>query len=363
MPTPLLKDIENSLLSGETKMALEDLLEWVRAHLPEKENEVMSTLGRFNKAVRDRNRNDITEDFYQTEYTKIILVTQDVLSICRHSGAPSEGGAVLHLHHKHTCDRVPQNDDYQKFSLEASAGKARFYYLYGDEQQSHEGFFRRICYELEGRLFDYLHTGIQASCKVVTAELTFDFSQDPTIYRMNVLKSLLAGLGVPVNELEPLLERNLLYLYEKSPLLRDLGPKDFVCVLIQIGQWDWHPQLTPEAAKWFIYEFCKCEIPAESPRFLFFLGVEFDGTDDTVRKEVQAAVAAGQELKPLPELGMVQLNDVGRWLGKYKILAQTSTEQRHLLQEHFADNREFYMEEVELRLEKIITEFNNRHTR
>ena len=363
MPGPLLKDIENALLNGELKKALEDLLEWVRAHLPEEESGVIATLSRLNQAVRARNRNDITEDFFQTEQTKICMVVQEILSNCRHSAGHSEEGIVLHLHHKHTCDRVPQNDDYHKFSLESAERKAQFFYLYGDEQQSHEGFFRRICYELEGRLFDYLNASFKASCKMVTAELTFDFSQDPTVYRMNVLKSLFAGLGVSVNELEPLLERDLLYLYEKSPMVRDLGSKDFVCILIQIGQWDWDPKLTPDAAKWFIYDFCKCVLPENSPRFLFFLGVEFDGTDDTVRKEVQDAVDAGQELKPLPELGMVQFNDIGRWLGKYKVLAQTSAEQKQLMQQYFNDSREFYMEDVELRLEKIITEFNNRHLR
>lgn len=63
----------------------------------------------------------------------------------------------------------------------------------------------------------------------------------------------------------------------------------------------------------------------------------------------------------LPELDMVQFNDVGRWLNKYKVLAPTTAEQRQLLQEHFGDSRQFYMEVVETRLEKIITEFNNRH--
>jgi len=359
----MLKDIENALLNGDPKKALEDLLDWVRAHLPEQENEVASTLSRLNKANRDRIHNNITEDLFQTEYAKILLVIQEILSTCRHSGAKGEEGAVLHLHHKHTCDRVPQNDEYHKIALESAARKAQFFYLYGDEQQSHEGFFRRICYELEGRLFDYLNSETVETCQVVPAELTFDFSQDPTIYRINVLKSLFASFGVAVNDQEPLLERNLLYLFEKSPLLRGLGAKDFVCVLIQIGHWDWDPVITPDAAKWFIYEFCKCELPQDGPRFLFFLGVEFDGSDEKVRKEVRAAVDAGHELRPLPELGMVQVNDIGRWLGKYKVLAQTSAEQKQMLQEHFGGLREFFMEDVELRLEKIITEFNNRHLR
>ena len=363
MPTPLLKDIENLLLEGDPKRALEDLLEWVRVHLPDREDEVVTTLSRLNKAGRDRIRNDISEDIYQTEYAKILLVVQEILSACRHSGVKGEEGVVLHLHHKLTCDRVPQNDEYHKISLAAAARRAQFYYLYGDEQQSHEGFFRRICYELEGRLFDYLNAEFRVSCKVIPVELTFDYSQDPTIYRINVLKSLFAGLGIPVNEQEPLLDRNLVYLYEKSPMLRDLGPKDFVCILIQIGHWDWDPKLTPDAARWFIYEFCKSPLPETSARFLFFLGVEFDGSDEQVRREVQAAVDAGQELKPLPELGMVQINDIGRWLGKYKVLAQTTAEQKQLLLEYFSDAREFFMEDVELRLEKIITEFNNRHLR
>ena len=361
MPTPFLKDIENLLQAGDPKKALEGLLEWVRSYLPEEENGVVTTLSRLNKADRDRIHNDITEDIFQTEFSKILLVVQEILSRCRHSGARTEDGQALQVHHKLTCDRIPQNDRYQQLSLEDPERKTRFFYLYGDEQQSHEGFFKRVCYELEGRLFDYLNPQFQVSCKVAVAEVTFDFSMDPTIYRINVLKAFFASLGVPVNEHEPLLERNLLDVVQRSPIVQQLGPNDYVCVLIHIGHWDWDPKLTPETARWFIYQFAKVALPANSPRFLFFLGVEFDGTDENVRKEVEAAVQEGKELQPLPELDMVQFNDVGRWLGKYKILAPTAAEQKQLLQQHFGDSRQFYMEEVELRLEKIITEFNNRH--
>lgn len=361
MPTPLLKDIEISLQTGDPKKALEDLQEWVRSYLPEEENEVITTLSRLNKANKDRIRNEISEDIYQTEFAKILQVVQEILSTCRHSGAQPEEGHMLQIHHKHTCDRIPQNDRYQQLSLSEGERKTRFFYLYGDEQQSHEGFFKRICYELEGRLFDYLNPGLQSSCKVEMTEVTFDFSMDPTIYRINVLKAFFASLGVPVNETEPLLDRTLLDLVQRSPIVQTMGPDDYVCVLIHIGQWDWDPQLTPETARWFIYQFAKVALPADSPRFLFFLGVEFDGTDDNVRKEVEAAVEEGKELLALPELDMVQFNDVGRWLNKYKVLAPTTAEQRQLLQEHFGDSRQFYMEVVETRLEKIITEFNNRH--
>ena len=363
MPPPMLKDIEHSLLAGEPQKALKDLLEWVRSYLPEQENEVIQTLSRMNKANRDRIRNDIKEDLYQTEYAKILLVVQEILSKCRHSGVRPEDGHVLQIHHKLTCDRIPQNDRYQQLSLEDSERKTRFFYLYGDEQQSHEGFFKRICYELEGRLFDYLNPEFKASCKVEVAEVTFDFSQDPNVYRINVLKAFFASMGVSANEHEPLLERTLLDVYQRSPIAQALGPDDYVCVLIHISQWDWDPELTPETARWFIYKFAKAVLPENSPRFLFFMGVEFDGTDDIVRKEVEAAVDEGKELKPLPELDMVQYRDVGRWFSKYKVLAPTSADQRQLLKQHFNDSQQFYMEEVELRLEKIITEFNNRHLR
>ncbi|MBK7407424.1 MAG: hypothetical protein IPJ40_04635 [Saprospirales bacterium] len=335
MSTPLLKDIENALQAGDPKKALENLQEWARSYLPDVENEVITTLSRLNKANRDRIHNDISEDLFQTEFAKILQVVQGILSTCRHSGVRPEEGQVLQIHHKHTCDRIPQNDRYQQLSLESPEKKARFFYLYGDEQQSHEGFFKRICYELEGRLFDYLNPELRTSCKVEMAEVTFDFSQDPNVYRINVLKAFFASLGVQSNEHEPLLQCNLLDVYQRSPIVQQLGPGDYVCVLIHIGQWDWDPQLTPETARWFIYQFSKTALPANGPRFLFFMGVEFDGTDDTVRKQVEAAVEEGKDLLALPELDMVQFNDVGRWLSKYKLLAPTAAEQRQLLQQHF----------------------------
>jgi hypothetical protein len=363
MPTPTLREIEQRLLAGAPKKALEGLLEWVEAYLPEEKNDVIATLSRLNKADQERIRNDITEEHYQTEFTKITLVVQDILQKCRLSGKAQDEAISLQLHHRYTCDRVAQNDEFQRFSRESAERKAQFYYLYGDEQQSHEGFFRRICHEIEGSSFDYLNPHLQLSCRVKPLELTFDFSMDPQVYRMNVLKSLFAALGVPVNEQEPLLEKTLPYVCERSPIVQDLGPDDYLCVLIQIGQWDWDPNLTPDTARWFIYQFAQAALPPDSPRFLFFLGVEFDGSDDTIRAEVKQAVEEGRELRPLTELGMVLTNDIGRWLGKYKVLAPTTAEQRQLMQDHFGESREFYMEDVEVRLERIITEYNNRHLR
>lgn len=364
MSAPKLSQIDLWIQEGELPKALQGLREWSRAYLPELENDSLTAQSRINKADRDRRQNDITEDQYQVEYAKIVQVANELLSRCRLSGIAPEDSFALQDFHKHTCDRVPQNDRYQDLFLQSKGKKAQFYYIYGDEQQSHEGFFRRVCKDLEGRLSDYLsRAGFQASRRVEAAEITFDYSANPDIYRLNVLKSLFGGLGVSVNQQEPLLEKTLRYAWEKSPRLQALTPDDYVCVLIQISQWDWDPQLTPDTARWFIYEFAKDALPPESPNFLFFLGVEFDGTNDGVRKEVEAAVEEGKELKALPELGMVQYNDIGRWFSKYRILAPTTPEQRQLMDAHFARDRAWYMEEVEIILEKIIHEFNNKHLR
>jgi len=92
---------------------------------------------------------------------------------------------------------------------------------------------------------------------------------------------------------------------------------------------------------------------------LFFLAIEYDEEDEQRIREIHQAVEKSEHIQPLPELGMVYRRDVGKWLEKYKKIAPMSRERKRLFKENFPDE-EYYMEDVEIALKKIIDDYNGR---
>ncbi|MBI5914451.1 MAG: hypothetical protein HY842_03680 [Bacteroidetes bacterium] len=264
----------------------------------------------------------------------------------------------LHDYHRFTCDRIDQSDKFRQIFTENEAGKAYFFYLYGLDLQSHKGMFRRIAFDLEGKLQDYLNPGLNSSSKSLQVELTFDVSRNPDIYKQNVLKNLFAAFSVRVNEHEPLTQKNLAWLQQNSPVLQGLGGNDYVCIFIAISQWDWDKDITPAITRWFIEEFCSSPPPADSPDYLFFFGIIYEEEGSPIEQEVEAVVSQSDLVHALPELGMVRMNDIGTWFNKYSFIAPGARELKELRNQHFGAASEHYMEDVELALQKLIDDYN-----
>lgn len=356
-----IKLIEDLLAQGEVKKALEQLQQWTEEHAPNERSRCVMLLSRLNVLEQDNNMNLLSHADYEVSSARILNAAIQLLDGCRKATSDSSSLPALHEYHRYTCDRVDQNDRFIELFEKAQIQKAQFYYIYGIEQQSHEGMFKRISYDLEGRLLDYLNPNLPAACKVLMNELTFDPSRNIDIYKKNIIKSLLASLQIPVNEHEPLLDKNLSYVLDKSPLLKELCAQDYVCTFIHISHWDWDSTITPGAARWFIQEFCKDALSPEAPKFLFFLGIEYEEDDQALKEEVHQIVNSSDIIQALPELMMVYMGDIIRWVNKYKMLAETTTEQRQLVQQHFGNEKEFYMENVETTLLKIIDAYNKRY--
>ena len=274
--------------------------------------------------------------------------------------AASENQTVLHDYHRFTCDRVDQSDRFQQLFAEKRHQKIHFLYLYGMDLQSHRGIFRRIAYDLEGRLQDYLNPDLDAFSTALQIELTFDVSRDPEIYKQNILKSLLAALSVRVNEHEPLMEKNIVWLREQSPALQGLGKDDFVCIFVGISEWDWDKEITPQVTRWFIRNYCHVELPEDFPFILFFFGIMYEEDDSPIEKEVEEVVTQSELVTALPELGMVHMRDIGAWFNKYNFIAPSARELKDMRNQHFANASEFYMDDVELALKRLIDEYNQK---
>lgn len=362
MPATL-KEINQYLIEGKTDKALETMRLWAQANAPDQLTEIDLQSSRLNTDKADYLRGTVTLEEHRVTLQRINEALLQLINQIKQTATPPEGAESLHDYHRYTCDRVEQNDTFERVFGQQKVNRAQFYYLYGGDLQSHEGMFRRIAYNLEGRLLDYLNPELTTSCKSLQVELTFDFSQQIDIYKENIVKSLFAAMSIPVNDHEPLLDRNLLYVVERSPKLQGLCEKDFVCIYLHISQYDWDPKLTPVAATWFIKTFCQPELPAESPQFLLFFAIEYDETDEELRKEVEAAIAQSEQVQALPELTMVHLRDIGRWMEKYKKIAPNSRDRKALMDQHFGSGDEHYMEDVELALQQIIDAFNKQYIR
>jgi len=355
-----INDIGRLLVEGKPQQALEALRDWAQKHLPDKTTEVELQLSRVNLTLQTFNKGLMTMPDYQANLLQINNGVLFLLEECKKEsqGTSDNTSPTLHEYHAYTCDRVEHSDTFRT-SFDLTPKPIQFFFLYGGDMQSHEGLFRRIAYDLEGRLLDYLNPELDTRTKALQLELTFEFSRQLPHYKQNILRSFFSMLGLPPNEHEALLERDLAYVVDRSPRIQGMKASDYVCVYLHISQYDWDSKLTPEAARWFIKTFCNCELPKDTPRIVIFFAIEYDEEDEDIRSEVKAALETAEILQALPELGMVEKRDIGQWLERYKQLSPNSRARKEILKTAFGTESEFYMEDVELELKKLIDNFNN----
>ena len=308
--------------------------------------------GRVSKPDTDLVVNRVTQ--------AVLLIIDTLQSGDLKAETGGESHIALHDYHRYTCDRVDQSDRFQQIFSEKRETKAHFFYLYGMAVQSHFGMFKRIAYDLEGKLRDYLNPDLESGCKSLQVEITLGQCGDPEVYKQNILKDLFAALAVRVNEHEPLTGKNLGWLRQSSPVLQGLGENDFVCIFAGISQWDWDKEMTPAVTRWFINEFCRAELPKDSPTYLFFFAIIYEEDDSEIEQDVETVISQSQRVRALPELNMVKMRDIGAWFSRYRFIAPSSGELKNLRQQHFGDSDEFEMEKVEIRLKKLIDNYNSK---
>jgi hypothetical protein len=370
-----LHSIRELLRKGEVEDCLRRFLQWVEGRRMEDTKLALELkLANFNRLRKEMMKGTLTRELYNVEFQKISEHVLEMIRECevllREPAAdsfPEEGGPAhqpLHPHHQFTCDRVDQSDDFEElYQLQRKEKKkVQFYYLYGWEPQSHRGMFRRIAFEREGGLITPQDDRDWPLCKALSAEIRFKGTRRENILRQELVKNLFGTLQVSYNEHEPLLQKDLRYVVEHSPLLGELGKEDYVCLYIPIGSYDWDSRVTPRVARWFFGEFCGVALPADSPTFLFFFAVIFEEEEEEedLIEEIRETVKNSEYIRPLSELDKVSRRDVNRWFRFYSQLAPTSLERKALIQQYFGEHeREFNMEFVQLQLNKIIDAFNN----
>lgn len=336
---------------------------------PEQKNTVIQNQARYNEVQMQWNNGLISRDDYTRTINTIRFALLQLIDQLTED-VKEEGPAFLplHPHHQHTCDRVDQSDLFHQLFDRNKEKKVHYFYIYGPELQSHLGLFNRFSYDLEGRLQDYLNPDLPTNCTARRVQVTFDVSRNIHLYKENLVKSLFAAFSIAVNEQEPLLEKNLGRLLSASPQLSGMTAADYVCIFMSISEWDWDPEMTPDVVHWLIESFCEVELPPSAPSFLFFFGIMYEEDDSEVEEQVRQAIEQSNYIKELPELEMVGLRDINQWLAKYRMIAPGGRIRRDLVKQHFEENEEldpenrqkgeFYMEDVEIELQKMIDFYN-----
>lgn len=346
--------IRDTLNTKDLEAALEKLREWATAHKPQEVIFCDQQLFNFKTTKDPFSRGIITYELHQRNMAKINFALLEKLNELEgqhqaQGNIPNPGAP----YHALSCDRVDQTDAFEQYRKQLAKEKIQFYYLYGAEPQAHKSLFSRLALESEAR----------NKRTVLQIDLNIQESRDPDIYKEKFVRDLYTKLGIDPELHENLLDSNLQFLIEKSPKIKALRAQDAVFILAHVSHWTWDKDLAPAAARWFILDFCKCVMPADTPELLFFFSFDYDESlNASVKTEVVDAVKKSEFVKALPELNMVLRRHVGAWLALHPQFVPTAQERNQILDNQFA-GPEYVMETVEEALKKIIDNSKNRLTR
>jgi len=220
---------------------------------------------------------------------------------------------------------------------------------------------QRIAYQQGGQLDDIDNPLLEASA-VVTDDILLENINGLRHLKKELIRKLMASLGLRADTHDPILDKNLGYIFRESPVINRLKATDFVSIQISIYEDEWDEEETPELARWFIYQFCEDLLPQTSPIFLFFFSIIYTDRDPEILEAVAKEVKNGAVLQALPELNLVNRKDVSRWFRKYKLIEQNVRRRKALLnkyfEKHFSEREELDMDTVQNELERIINDFN-----
>ncbi len=354
-----LDDIRQFIRGGDLKSGLEKLLAWTEQHATDLYPDAERQLTQLNELEKASMRFQITFDQLQVKRAVIRDATLQLLNKAKDQAGANKGAApALQTHHAFTCDRSEQVGAFYQDQRQKAAEKIQFYYIYGLDWHEHKSLFQRLAYDKEGRLADFIAADNQPAPvrRCLPVPVPLDRYPDPDSYKIGLLKHLFPALGVPADTREPLLSCRLAQVLQNNSLLQDFGPEDYVCIYLSISAYHWDAKLIPLVVRWLINEFCACELPPHSPRFLFFFGLEYEEGDEQARQEVREAVRQSEHITALPELDMVTYRDVGAWFEKYDVIEPNRMRRRQLLEKHFGADRQrlFYMCDVQEKLVDII---------
>lgn len=286
----------------------------------------------------------------------------------------------LNDHHKFTCNRrkqfIPLDD---LLSVESEQREKRhFYYLYGGEAQSHEGFFQRFVHRLKEEHYDYLGPKVKPSFEVFSPQSISVSEDDLRNLGAPLRTKVLTTLGHPDAEhLPAALDRfsgakNWKFCFHLSLSKSFWGKDSSNEGVFGIQRWFWKTkssddidariEVVRKAILSFIETFCLNGWTKDTPEFFFFFSAKYEADDTLIKERIKKALHAANYLKPLGELESVKDEHIDNWYEDYQAFWPGALARKKSKEDKFGQpmRDEFkYMDNVIPKLQEVINEINN----
>jgi hypothetical protein len=263
-----------------------------------------------------------------------------------------------------TCNRVEQADIFMPIFFPEDDDQPPppmhlFFYLYGDAKQAHKSLAKRFGHEVAGQYFHWEENPAgetdRPTKKWTMRKVKPQLSSQLNMNRINLFKELYKEFGLDLSA--PMSQRRVVDLY-KSPVLQHFTANDTVVVILTMDEKNWHPEHTPAVVRQFVTEYFQCECPPDSPRIMFFFGIEYGKDKTEKREQVKKAIDESEHGIRLPELKPVTESDVEEWFSREDRLLEEGTDDKYMRLICFGDFDAMDMADAETYLKKIIEKFN-----
>lgn len=235
---------------------------------------------------------------------------------------------------RYYCDRVTQAMD---FSMEDKEERFNFFIIDGAKTQSHVGLVKR---------FSIDKTKGDHSKSVITIDDYGNLKRLQRYIQIELFKKFGEDQLPDDLSIGNLAER-----------INKQGYKQ-VFILFGIQEDLLANKNIKEVIDWFTNSYCKEEnLLSESPIFYFFLIIRYNESGMSKKKSIKRKLQQFKEYIKLEELENVKFEDVRQWVEVHNISDKVMTQEK-IVRSYF-DGDTFPMETVEMRLAKLISDYNN----
>ena len=324
--------------------------------------DILLRSGDYHELLHENRKGTLTYETFSAKSRAIDDAIIEIIKSCQAFIANQEEiPLVFRNYHSLAVNRSSQSIVFK--DLFKSEKKLQFFSIYGEEYHFHKSMFERIAFEKEGKLNDRLGTLLYTNKKPKMVQVQ-PFSKgfgDLNDYKKGLLTSFFGAFNLKPNEYAPLLDKKFRQVLENSPRINNKD-YEYVWVFLNIEENVWDPVIIPKLVRWFINDFCKNELPIDSPKFVFFFGIIYEEEDETVKKEVQQLLENSQLVETIPELNMVTKADIEEWFSLYQRFMPRKRMQKELMKTcmqnlaEYEKNGTYFMEDVQEELVSIIKE-------
>ena len=236
---------------------------------------------------------------------------------------------------KYCCNRSEQYRDF----IMNNNDKINFFIIDGDKEQAHLGLVKR---------FSMAKTG--------SFKPTININDSPNLLKMKqtIQIELFEKFNIDLNSVE---DGDFSFANFARLILKDQYERVFVTFSLEEDLWG--NKNVGETIKWFSSEYCRREqLPSGAPEFCFFLNVIYKSGPKSRKKKIQKQLQKFERYLKLDELGDVGPEDFIAWINAQKIETIDLDVQQNIM-DHYFESKSFPMQEAQVRISKLITDYNN----